>query len=297
MSADSSVSHLSAQSPLPPAIQAWEMYLNDQGRSPNTVKAFLSDVRILTQFLPPDQTLGAITTKDLNRYFDWMENERPVPCSPKTLARRITSTKSFFRWLHQYGVLLVDPAEKVVQRSVMSPLPTVLTEEETQAVLQAADSHRHGEKPDARPFALVYLLLATGIKKSECLGIHLNHIDLEAPGGPIVFIRYPSPANRYKERKIPLPDDWISAYKEYVAQYQPVDQLFPWSPRRLEYLLEDIGEEASLEKHLSFDMCRWTCTLIDYRAGFDTETIRQKLGVSKIQWREINLKLRQLSKM
>jgi integrase len=69
-----------------------------------------------------------------------MEKERPVPCSPKTLARRITSTKSFFRWLHQYGVLLVDPAEKVLQRSVMSPLPTVLTEEEVQAVLQAADS-------------------------------------------------------------------------------------------------------------------------------------------------------------
>jgi len=272
------------------------MYLNDQGRSPNTVKAFLSDVRILTQFMPPDRTLGAITTQDLNRYFEWMEKERPVPCSPKTLARRITSTKSFFRWLHQYGVLLVDPAEKVLQRSVMSPLPSVLTEEEVQAVLDAADRHRHGNKPDARSYTLVYLLLATGIKKSECLGIHLNHIDLEAPGGPIVFIRYASPSNRYKERKIPLPEDWIPAYREYITQYQPVDQLFPWSPRRLEYLLEDIGAEAGLgEKHLSFDMCRWTSTLLDYRAGYETEKIRQKLGVSKIQWREINLKLRQLN--
>jgi integrase/recombinase XerD len=64
----------------------------------------------------------------------------------------------------------------------------------------------------------------------------------------------------------------------------------------LEYLLEDIGAEAGLgEKHLSFDMCRWTSTLMDYREGFDVEKIRQKLGVSKIQWREINLKLRQLS--
>lgn len=296
MSADSSVAHLTSQSLLPPAIKAWEMYLNDQGRSPNTVKAFLSDVRILTQFIPPDRTLGAITTRDLNRYFEWMEKERPVPCSPKTLARRITSTKSFFRWLHQYGVLLVDPAEKVLQRSVMSPLPTVLTDEEVQFVLQAADRHRHERKPDARPFALVYLLLATGIKKSECLGIHINHIDLGAPDGPIVFIRYASPSNRYKERKIPLPEDWIPAYREYLSQYEPVDQLFPWSPRRLEYLLEDIGEEAGLgEKHLSFDMCRWTSTLLDYRAGMETEKIRQKLGVSKIQWREINLKLRQLN--
>jgi len=295
MSADLSSAHLTPQSLLPPAIHAWEMYLNDQGRSPNTVKAFLSDVRILTQFVPPDRALGAITTKDLNRYFEWMEKERPVPCSPKTLARRITSTKSFFRWLHQYGVLLVDPAEKVLQRSVMSPLPTVLTDDEIQAVLAAAERHRREHKPDARPYALVYLLLAAGIKKSECLGIHLNHIHLESPDGPIIFIRYASPANRYKERKIPLPADWIPAYQEYLAQYRLVDQLFPWSPRRLEYLLEDIGEEAALDKHLSFDMCRWTSTLVDYRAGMEPERIRQKLGVSKIQWREVNMKLRQLS--
>ena len=295
MSSDSTSAHLSPQSLLPPAIKAWEMYLNDQGRSPNTVKAFVSDVRILTQFMPPDRTLGAITTKDLNGYFEWMEKERPVPCSPKTLARRITSTKSFFRWLTQYGILLVDPAEKVLQRSVMSPLPTVLTEEEVQHVLQAAEQQRQEQKPDARPFALVHLLLTTGIKKSECLGIHLNHINLEAPEGPIVFIRYASPSNRYKERKIPLHEDWLPAYREYLAQYQPVDQLFPWSPRRLEYLLEDIGEAAGLDKHLSFDMCRWTCTLLDYKDGMEPDRIRQKLGISKIQWREINMKLRQLS--
>ncbi|MFZ5819528.1 MAG: tyrosine-type recombinase/integrase [Chloroflexota bacterium] len=291
-----STAHLTPQTSLAPAIQAWEMYLNDQGRSPNTLKAFLSDVRLLIQFLPPDHTLESITTNELNRYFEWMEKDRPVPCSPKTLARRITSTKSFFRWLHQYGVLLLDPAEKVLQRSVMSPLPQVLTEAEAQAALQAAERHRRDRKPDARPYTLLALLLATGIKKSECLGIHLNHIDLDAPEGPLVFIRYASPANRYKERKLSLPEDWLSAYKEYLAQYKPVDQLFPWSPRRLEYLLEDIGEEAGLAgKHLSFDMCRWTSTLLDYRAGLDTEKLRQKLGISKIQWREVNLKLRHLS--
>jgi len=37
-----------------------------------------------------------------------MEKERDVPCSPKTLARRITSVKSFYRWLTKFGVLHVD---------------------------------------------------------------------------------------------------------------------------------------------------------------------------------------------
>jgi site-specific recombinase XerD len=224
-----------------------------------------------------------------------MESERNVPCSPKTLARRITSTKSFFRWLTKYGALAADPAERVVQRSAVSPLPQVLGEDEATLALAAADRHRRDAKPDARPYALLGLLLSTGIKKSECLGIHLNHVDLRARGGPQVFIRYASTANRYKERRLPLPEDWLPAYDEYVRQYQPVDQVFPWSPRRLEYLLEDIGKEAGLTKHLSFDMCRWTCALRDFEAGTEPDKVRQKLGISKIQWREIHIKLRQLA--
>jgi integrase/recombinase XerD len=283
-------SHLTAQTPLSSAINSWQAYLADKGRSPNTIKAFLSDVRLLTTFLPEDVAVGKISTQDLNRYFEWMEKERDVPCSPKTLARRITATKSLFRWLHQYGVLTVDPAEKVAQRSAISPLPTVLTPDEHDAALLAADRHRRDRKPDARPYALVHLLLTTGIKKSETLGINLEHIELDT-----LFIKYASPANRYKERKLPLAEDWIPAYEEYLAQYSPTEKLFPWSPRRLEYLLEDIGNEAGLTKHLSFDMCRWTFALNDFRAGEEPDKIRQKLGVSKIQWRELFIKLKQLA--
>jgi integrase/recombinase XerD len=287
--------HINAKTPIQPAVNAYEMYLNDQGRSPYTVKAFLSDLRLMASYFQPDSVLGAITTPDLNNYFEWMQKERPVPCSPKTLARRITTTKSFFRWLHKNGVLILDPAEKVVQHSVMSPLPIILTDADVQAVMLAADRYRRNPKPDARPYALLYLLLTTGIKKSECLGIHLNHIDLTAPEGPIVIIRYASPVSRYKERKLPLAEDWLPAYEEYAAQYKPVDRLFPWSPRRLEYLLEDIGNDAGLDKHLSFDMARWTYALGDYRRGVEPDKIRQNLGVSKIQWRELHLKLRQLA--
>ena len=290
-------SHLTQNTSLNSAINSWEMFLADQGRSPNTIKAFLSDVHLLAGFLPEGIAIGKVTTKDLNRFFEWMEKERDVPCSPKTLARRITSVKSLFRWLHQYGVLVVDPAEKVAARSAISPLPTVLTPKEYDEVLLVADRHRRAEKPDARYYALIYLLLTTGIKKSEALGILLEHLELDAdaPNGPQVFIKYPTPANRYKERKLSLPEDWIPAYEEYLAQYHPEEKLFPWSPRRLEYLLEDISNEAGLTKHLSFDMCRWTCALNDYHAGIEPDQIRQKLGVSKIQWRELFIKLKQLA--
>ncbi|MFN2144002.1 MAG: hypothetical protein ACK2T7_01555, partial [Anaerolineales bacterium] len=65
----------------------------------------------------------------------------------------------------------------------------------------------------------------------------------------------------------------------------------------LEYLLQDIGEEIGLADQLPFLMCRWTCALNDLTSGMDVNKIRQKLGLSEIQFREVRLKLRRLAGM
>jgi len=286
--------HITSETTFQPAIRSWEIFLHDQGRSLFTVKAFLGDMNLFASYFSPDTTIGSITTNDINRFLDWLQNERNVPCSPKSLSRRITSIKSFFRWLTQSGRIPVDPAEKVLQKSVISPLPQVLTPEEELMVLEVAQNQRTAVKPDTRPYTLLSLLLTTGIKKGECLALNLNHVDLDGPKSPRLFVRYSASGSRYKERNIALTADWVEAYKEYLAQYHPIDQVFPWSPRRLEYLLEDISNDAGLDKHLSFDMCRWTSALDDWRSGCEKETLRQKLGISKIQWREVSMKLRQL---
>lgn len=287
-------SHITDHTPLVPAINSWRIFLSDQGKSPHTVKAFSADMLLLASYLPPDRPVGAITTNELNNFLEWMQKQRGVPCSPKTLARRITSIKAFFRWLVKFGVIVVDPAEKVLQQSVISPLPQVLTPEEAQSVLDVANKYRQASQPDARYYTLLALLLETGIKKSECLALSPNHLDLDAPNGALLFVRYASPQHRYKERKIPVSQEWITAFQEYQQQYHLGDQLFPWSQRRLEYLLEDLGEEAGLAKHLSFEMCRWTCALHDLNTGMETNKVRQKMGLSKIQWREVRLKLQKL---
>jgi integrase/recombinase XerD len=287
--------HITGESLLPPVIESWGLYLQDQGKSPHTIKAFLADLYLFAGFLSPTQTLSKIKTEEINAFLSWLENGRGVPCSPKTLSRRVTSIKSFFRWLFQYGRIPSDPAEKVLQKSVISPLPEVLNSDEIEKILFVADASRKAKAPDSRPSALFGLLIETGIKKGECLALGMNHIDTEDPGNPFVFIRYANPASRYKERKIQLSNDWVEVFEEYKSQYQLTDKLFPWSPRRLEYLLEDLGVESGLGKHLSFDMCRWSSGLGDWKNGVESEKIRQKLGISKIQWREISLKLRQLA--
>ena len=52
---------------------------------------------------------------------------------------------------------------------------------------------------------------------------------------------------------------------------------------------------AGMEKHISFDMLRWTSALIDLTNGVEKDRIRQKLGISKVQWREVSNKLRSLA--
>ncbi len=288
--------HLTAEMSLTPLIKAWRLYLEDQGRSPHTIKAFTGDLRLLANYLPPDTPVGRISTDDLNRFMDWVKEGRGVPCSPKTCARRITSLKAFFKWLTEGGVLLANPAERLVQHSVLSPLPEVLSPAEVQALIETAEARRVGPPADARPYVLLSLLLGTGIKKSETVNIHLNHLALDEPE-PYLFVRYSTPQHRYRERKIPLPPGWIEAFQEYRTQYSLRDRLFPWTARRLEYLLEELGEAAGLEKHVSFSMCRWTSALMDLRAGMEPNAIRQKLGVSKMQWRELYNKLQRLDAM
>ena len=287
--------HLTERTHLQPAIQAWKIYLNDQGKSPYTIKAFIADLNLLDTFLPPETTLGEINLKDLQDFTDWLENERGVPCSPKSLSRRITSVKSFFRWLQNGGVLIVDPADKLVQRSVTSPLPEVLSRAEVATALATAQAMREAEEPDARPYTLLKLLLETAVKKGETTRIGLSHLSVEEPESAYVFVRYTNPRYRYKERKIPLSPEWVEAFNEYTSQYEPEERLFPWTARRMEYILEDITEAAGFEKRISFDMCRWTSVLMDMVDGLEPDRIRQKLGVSKIQFREVRRKLRKLA--
>lgn len=287
--------HITENTLLQPAVQAWKFFLRDQGRSHHTLKAFSADLLLLEEFLPTDKQIGQISTKDLEDFLIWMEKDRGVPCSPKTLSRRITSLKSFFRWLTQNAVLAVDPAEKLVQKTVVSPLPTVLTAEEVETALMAADSLRSSANPDPRPYTLMLLVLETALKKSEVLNLKSNHLELDNPDEAFIYVRYPNQRYRFKERKVEVSPRWVEAYQQYAEKYQIKEQVFPWSQRRLEYLLEDITNAAQMEKHISFDMLRWTSALSDLVTGVEHDKIRQKLGISKIQWREVKSKLRSLA--
>jgi len=291
-------STLTREASLQAALGTFERHMQDEGFSINTVKAFASDIRLLGRYLGIGTPIGEIGTKNLNDFLHWLTHERGVPCSPKSYARRVTTLKVFFGWLHETGVLSQDPSAAVIQQSVSSPLPEAPQAIDVERALTVAQAWRTGDrdrKPDARPYLLLSLLLQTGIKKGEAMAIVPNHIDDSDREHPLLYVRYPNPRLRYKERKLPLEPAWLAVLAEYLQQYQPTDTLFTCTARNLEYILHDIADAAELPPGvLSFENLRWASALQDWRNDVEHDDIRQKLGLSKIAWRETKTKLRRL---
>jgi site-specific recombinase XerD len=288
-------SPLSQGSSLSAAIGGFHDYMIRQGFTENTIKAFLGDLRILTRYLGAGRSIGQIGTKDLNDFLTYLLHYRGVPCNPKSYSRRVTTLKVFFGWLAEAGIIPRDPAAPLIHQQVSTPLPQILYDNQIEKILEATQQLRQAEKPDARPHLLITLMLQTGIKKSECMGIRLNHIDLSDPTAPVLYIRYANPKRRHKERKLSLPADFPALLKEYIGQYHPKENLFECTARNLEYVLHNVAQQVGLADGISFEALRWTCAVQDYKAEMPSEKLRQKLGLSRISWRETSDKIAKLA--
>lgn len=298
---------LAADASIMAAISGYEKYLADEAvhkntglpLSPNTQKAFLSDIRLLGEYLGIGQPVSAVGTSNLNDFLNWLQNERGIPCSRKSYSRRVKSLKHFFDYVVRYSPRTDNPADPVIQISVSSPLPTLPTEPEIDQALATSMGIRRGhggQKPDARPHLLLTLLLQTGVKKQEVMRIVLYHIVQDDPQDLYLFVPYSNARERvFKERRMLLESEWLDTLDEYLDQYQPSDTLFTCTPRNLEYVLTNIAAEAALEKgSLTFENLRWIFALRLLRRGEKSKTIQRQLGLFDSSWREVRRKLEQL---
>ena len=270
-------------------------HLRKEGRSEHTITAFSSDLRLVEEFFGGDFPLKDFTTTQLNHFLEWLEHGRGTPCSRKSYARRVTTLKVFFKFLKAERVLRHDPADALLQRSGAAPLQSALAEPEIERLLSYTASLRVAESPDPRPDLLVRLLLDTGVKKSECMRLKPDDVIRDESRRPYLIVRHRSPQNVYRERKIPLDPDWLAVLDEYLAQYQPGAAIFDCTARNLEYILHDVALAAGVSARVSFEILRWTSAVRDHQRGMDSETLREKMGLSRISWRETSQKIAQLA--
>ncbi|MDE0462535.1 MAG: site-specific integrase [Caldilineaceae bacterium] len=288
---------LRATSPLGDAIVEYEGQMVRKGFSENTIKAFANDLKILRTFMDGSAVLREIQTRHLEDFLEWMQSERGRPCSAKTLSRRITTLKVFFAWLHSVGAIGTDPAEPLIQQSVRTPLPVILNNNEAGKLMRACQDWLWDRvKSDARPYVLVSLLLQTGIKKSEAVKILLDDIERPESEEPSVFIRYKEERYAHKNRRISLNTSFLGPLDQYLEQYKPENFLFECTPRNLEYVLEEAGIRAGIRRiQVGFETLRWTSAVRDFRQGMKDESLRLKMGLSKVSWRETSFKIQRLA--
>jgi integrase/recombinase XerD len=291
----SQIKSLDSNSSLVAAASAYHDHMLRQGFSEHTIKAFAGDLRLLQKYFGGSMVISKLGTKDLNDFLTWLLHYRGVPCSPKSYARRVTTLKNFFGWLGSTKVIPYDPAAAIVHNRAKAPLPQFLKDDEVEKLLDAAEKKlEDSSRPDPRPYWLVHLILQTGMKKSECVGLALRDID-RSGAEPAMLIRYNNPRVQHKERKLAFAKELLPVLDQYLEKYQPQENLFECTPRNLEYVLADVSELAGLPQQVSFEMLRWTSALRDFRDGMDHDRLRLKLGLSKITWRETAEKLAKLA--
>lgn len=285
------------------ALLRYEQHLARRPLSDNSRKAFLGDARIFSRYLCSGEQGGnlpvaRITAGHIKGFLTEQARSR-VAASPKSIERRLTSLKVFFRWLHETGQIAFDPADGIAYRPFVDPLPDHLSDAQVSAVVQAARALAQSGRLEMRPLTAILLVLDTGIKKGECLNLLASDVALDDPDGANIHVRYEKRRLQFKDRRLPIGDECVQVVRAHMERYEcgPQDKLFDCTGRNLEYIFNRrIAPQAGVPA-LTFEMLRWTCAVRDFRSGrWSGEQLQARYGLSAVGWAEMLAKLERLTR-
>lgn len=282
---------LTDQSSISACFIPYQQELQLRGKSNYTITCFLSDLRMLSEFVGRDTPVGRISKEQLT---DWQvklkfgKGTDNLP-APKTMARRVTFLKNFFSWLAHEGIIREDPSAGLTMERPLPPLPQLLFDDEVQRLLASAAD-------DPRAHCLIFLVLHAGLKKEEVMGLKIDHIDLSNPQEPCITVHFEAATNKqHRERRLVLPAEFTTILKKYQAKYHPVSELFDCTDRNLNYVLARAVKAAGIKKRVTLQLLRDTYAVRQFRNGVPPESVREKLGLSDEAWLESREKYRRLA--
>lgn len=217
-----------------------------------------------------------------------------------TIARKLSSIRSFFRFLVKKGLAKANPAECVSAPRVERFLPTVLTVEEAKSLIEAPGSALTGqdESPSIlRDLAILEVLYSSGIRVSELTGLDIGSVDMEAG-----TIRVVGKGN--KERIAYLGDHAKESLRLYMDKERPfgdgplfiggkverggkgglkaVDKQRRLTPRTVQRLVKKYTATSGIHKTPTPHSLRHTFATHLLDAGVDLRSIQELLGHSKL---------------
>ena len=192
-------------------VADYQEYLEQTGKSANTVKAYVHDVTAFAAWF--EQTTGdkfvpgIVDPREITDYRGFLLQRGS---SPATVNRRLVSLRRYFLWAKKRGMIRDTPFEMLervrvkVQKDVA---PRWLTRNEQLALLRAV---RQGE--NERDLAIIQMMLSAGLRISEVAGLNMSDIELNDRSG-WVYVRI---GKGMKPRSIPLSVHIRKALQAYL---------------------------------------------------------------------------------
>ena len=275
-----------------PRLEAFlEMLAAERGAARLTLAAYQNDLIDLSGFLAGRGI--ALDVADAAALHDYLAAAATRRLAPRTLARRISAMRQFFRFLLTDGVRADDPTGGLDTPRLGRPLPKMLSEAEVARLIDAAE--KWPDEEGARLRCVLELLYATGLRISELITLPLAAAQRDPR---FLLVR----GKGGKERVVPLSGpsrEALTAYlavrKHFLPEGAAPRYLFPSRGRdgyltrqRCGQLLKELALAANLDPaRLSPHVLRhaFASHLLDH--GADLRSVQQMLGHADIATTQI----------
>jgi integrase/recombinase XerC len=257
--------------PVSPHVERYLRYLED-GRqlSPHTLAAYTRDLAELVDFLGRHMEAGwtwaKVRRRDLRAFVAELSRRG---LARRTIARRVSAARSFFRHLHRDGILEANPARALVVPKFQKTLPAWLGEGDIGRLFalveaRAADGGFHG----ARDHAMVEVLYSSGLRLAELRALDVADVDLLADRVKVL-------GKGRKERIVPLGGAAVRALRRYEARRAEVLAACPEGERRALFVS---GNGRRLSERRIQQIVRGFLDKVSEGAGLSTHSIRHSFA-------------------
>jgi integrase/recombinase XerC len=253
------------------------IYLSSEKRfSEHTVKSYTTDLNQFTTFLADEfQITDDIDEVRFQIIRTWIASLLEKGVNPRSVNRKISTLKSYFKFLIREGVIVENPMMKVVAPKSKKRLPVFIEEDQIQSLLNEVQFE--GGFIGERNKLIIELFYVTGIRLSELINIKISDIDFQ---NQLIKVL----GKRNKERLIPLSSSVLVGLSNFIEKNQQNQFLFTNLDgkklyTKLVYRLVNkcIGEISSVNKK-SPHILRHTFATHMLNNGADINAIKDLLG-------------------
>ena len=183
----------------------------EKGLSNNTITSYHRDLRAYIHFLQTKEKMDSLEDVSRPVVMKFLAHLKDTGKSSKTIARHISSIRSFHQFLLREKRLDHDPTVHIDLPKQEKTLPKVLNLEEVEALLSAPSK---GDAFSLRDKAMLEVLYATGLRVSELIGLNVGDVHTM-----LGFVRCIGKGN--KERIVPLGSKAKEALEAYIEKGRP----------------------------------------------------------------------------